>query len=247
MASHEIGLSRLENSILAVLTSGEFKKLSFKLQRVSLPNRHVLFEQGSPIRYIHFPITAMVALLSVGEEGAKGIEVCTVGNEGVVGLSAFFDDNIALGRAVVHLPGTALRIDVQTLKDAVSRVGLLDTILKRYTQVQLLSVARSAYCHNFHKLEARLARLLLLSHDSAATDTFPLTQEFAAYLLGSHRPAISPAAHALQAAGLISYRQGKITVLDRQGLLAAACACYSFVTREYKRLLGDLLTRPARR
>ncbi len=242
MASQEDGHPRDNNRILAALPEEEFQKLFGKLQNVSLPSRHVIFEQGRPIRFVHFPVTAMVALLSVGEEGARGIEVCRVGNEGVVGLSAFFDDDIALGRAVVHLPGTALRIDVQTFKGAVSQDGRLNSILRRYTQVQLFSVSRSAFCHNFHKLEARLARLLLLTHDSAGTNTFPMTQEFAAYLLGSHRPAISSAANALQSAGVISYRQGKITVLDRQALLAAACECYSFVKSEYERLLGELLT-----
>lgn len=243
MTSQKSGHPRNANRILAALPEGEFQKLFRKFQQVSLPGRHVIFEQGRPIHFVHFPLTAMFALLSVEGEGAKGIEVCMIGNEGIVGLSPFFDGDIALGRAVVQLPGTALRIDIKTFKDAVSRGGLLDDILRRYTQVQLLSVSRSAFCHNFHKLEARLARLLLLTHDGARAYTFPMTQEFAGYLLGSHRPAISTAAHPLQAAKLISYRQGKITILDKQGLQAIACECYSYVTREYERLLGNLLTR----
>ena len=242
MASQESGQVRRENHFLAALPRSEFQRLSPKLQKVSLPGRHVLFEPGRPIRFIHFPVTARIALLSVGEDGTRGIEVCTVGMEGLVGLTTFFDSDIAIVRAIVLLPGTALRIGVKAFKDAISRGGLLESILRRYTHEQLLSVSRSAYCHNFHKLDARLARLLLLTHDSAGTDTFPMTQEFAAYVLGSHRPAISLAANALQAAGLISYRQGKITVLDRQRLHAAACECYSFLAREYERQLGDLLT-----
>lgn len=243
MASQSSEITQVENRILAALPGREYQKLLPKFQTISLPNRHVLFEQGSTIRFVYFPITAMVSLLSVGEHGTKGVEVCTVGYEGAVGLSALFDGDIALGRAVVQLPGTAARIEVNALKNALGRKGPLDIILRRYAQVQLISIYRAAFCNTFHKLEARLARLLLLTHDSAKTDTFPLTQEFAAYLLGSHRPATSTAAHALQAAGLISYRQGKITVLDRQGLYDAACECYSVVAREYERLLGDLLIR----
>jgi CRP-like cAMP-binding protein len=243
MASQESSAPQDDNRILAVLPEGELQKLLRRVQKVSLAARHVIFEQGRPIRFVYFPLTAVVALLSVGEEGTRGIEVCTVGSEGIVGLSAIFNSDIALGRAVVQLPGTALRIDIKSIKEAISPGGLFDNILRRYTQVQLLSVSRSAFCRNYHKLEARLARLLLLTHDGAKADTFPMTHEFAAYLLGSHRPAISTAAHHLQAAGLISYRQGKITILDRQGLQAVVCECYFYVAREYERLLGGLLRR----
>jgi CRP-like cAMP-binding protein len=242
MTSQQGSLPREENRILAAIPKRDFQKVSRKSQLVSLPSRHVLFEQGRPIRFVYFPLTAMIALLSVGEEGAKGVEVCMIGNEGVVGLSAFFDSETALGRTVVQLAGTALRIDIKHFRDAVNPGGQLDNILKRYMQVQLLSVSRSAFCLNFHKLEARLARLLLLTHDSARADTFPMTHEFAAYLLGSHRPAISTAAHSLQAAGLITYRQGKITILDRQGLQSVACECYAHVMGEYERLLGELIS-----
>ncbi len=245
MPSRESSHSRVENRILASLPAREYHTLISKSQTVSLPDRHVVLEQGRPIRFAYFPITAMISLLSVGGEGTKGVEVCTVGCEGVVGLSVIFDGDIALGRAVVQLPGTALRVEVNAFKDALGGKGLLDSILRHYTQVQFVSVLRAAYCINFHKIDARLTRLLLLTHDNARADTFPLTQEFAAYLLGSHRPAISIAANALQSAGLISYRQGKITVLDRQRLQAAACECYSFVVREYGRLLGDFLTHKA--
>ncbi len=246
MPSRESSHSRVENRILASLPAREYHTLISKSQTVSLPDRHIVLEQGRPIRFAYFPITAMISLLSVGVEGTKGVEVGTVGSEGVVGLSVFFDGDIALGRMIVQLPGTAVRVEVNAFKGALGGMlggkGLLSSILKHYTQVQLISVMRAAYCINFHKIDARLARLLLLTHDNAREDTFLLTQEFAAYLLGSHRPSISIAASALQAAGLISYRQGKITVLDRQGLQAAACECYAFVAREYERLLGGLLT-----
>lgn len=243
MASQEGGLSPIDNRILAALPGRECRKVLAMSREISLPARHVVYEHGQSLRFLYFPVTAMISLLSVGDEDAKGIEVCTVGHEGVVGISAFSNGEIALGRAVTSLPGTAVRVELNAFKESRGRGRLLGSILRRYMMVQLVSVARAAFCHNFHKLEGRLARLLLLTHDNARADTFPLTQEFAAYLLGSHRPAVSTAANALQTAGRISYRQGKITVLDRLGLSNVACGCYSVVTREYERLLGDLLTR----
>jgi CRP-like cAMP-binding protein len=243
MTSLESGHNQIGNRILAALPEREYQALSPKLQTVSLPSGHLVLEQGRPVRFIYFPVTAMIALLSMGEEDTRGIEVCTVGCEGVAGLSVFLDGDIALGRGVVQLPGEAVRVEAAAFKDAANSMRVFRGLLKRYTQVQVFSIARAAFCINFHKIDARLARLLLLTHDSARADTFPLTQQFAARLLASHRPAISIAANALQTVGLISYRQGRITVLDRQGLQTAACECYSYVTREYERLLGDLLTR----
>lgn len=240
MASREDRHSHVKNRILAALPEKQYPELFAKLQTVTLPGRHTVLEPGRPVRFVYFPVTTMISLLSVVGDVTRGVEVSTVGSEGVAGLSAFYNSDISLGRAVVQLPGTAARVEVKVFKNAVSRPGLLNSIMKRYTQVQITSIARAAFCVNFHKIDARLARLLLLTHDNARGDGFPLTQEFAAHLLGSHRPAISIAANALQAAGLISYRQGKINVLDRQGLYASACECYAAVVREYERLLGDL-------
>jgi CRP-like cAMP-binding protein len=233
--------SQVENRILAALPRKQYRSLFSKLQPVSLPLSHIVFEQNQLIRFIYFPVTAMIALISMGEDGKKGVEVFTVGNEGVVGVSIFLNGDLALNRAIVQLPGTALRIEAQAFRDILSQRGLLNSILELYVQVQLTSLSRSAFCNCFHKVEGRLARWLLLTHDRAQSDTFSMTQEFAAGLLGLHRPAVSIAANALQGAGLISYSHGKINVLDREGLEAAACECYRIVGRAYDHLLGDLL------
>jgi CRP-like cAMP-binding protein len=243
MSSQEGKRSLVENRILAALSTEQYLKLFSKFQMVSLPPRHIIFEQGRPIRFIYFPITSMISLISVGGEGSRGVEVCTIGREGIAGLSIFLDSDIALGQAIVQLPGTAARVETNIFREVVNQRGPLNSIIKRYMQVQIISLLRAALCVNFHKVEARLARLLLLMHDSAQENTFPLTQEFAAYLLGLHRPAVSMAARALQGAGLIRYRQGKITVLDRDRLLTVTCECYRIVTKEYARLLDPVLTR----
>lgn len=245
MASLESHPTRVANRILAALAKKPYRSFFSKLQPISLPLRHVLFEQSHPIRFIYFPTTAMISLFSMGEGRKKGVEVGTVGNEGVVGVPVFSEGGLALNRAIVQLPGMALRIEVAAFRNLLSRRGLLHRLLELYTQVQLLSLSRSAFCNCFHKVEARLARWLLLTHDSARTPTFPMTQEFAAYLLGLHRPAVSIAANALQGAGLIRYSHGKITILDRDGLdglEATACECYRINKEVYARLLGDLLS-----
>jgi CRP-like cAMP-binding protein len=234
--------NQAENHILAAVPQNRYKALYSKLQPVSLSAGHVVYEQGRPIRFVHFPITAMLSVLSVGEGGKRVIEVCAVGREGMAGVPLFLGDDLAANRIIVHLAGTAMRVEAQIFKDALSHGGLLSRLLERYTLVLLTSVSRAAFCASFHKVEARLARLLLLTHDSARAETFPLTQEFAAYLLGLHRPGVSIAANALQGARLIRYSHGKITVLDREGLAAAACECYQIIKSVYSRLLNDLLT-----
>jgi CRP-like cAMP-binding protein len=242
MPSLKYQRDQAENCILAAVPQNRYKALFSRLRLVSLPAGHVVYEQGRPIRFVHFPITARLSVLSVGEGGRRVVEVCAVGREGLAGVPLFLGDDLAPNRAIVQLAGTVMRVEAQIFKDALIRRGLLNRLLERYTLVVLTSVSRAAFCTSFHKVEARLARLLLLMHDSARANTFPLTQEFAAYLLGLHRPGVSIAANALQEARLIRYSHGKITVINREGLDAAACECYRIIKSAYSRLLGDLLT-----
>lgn len=231
-----------ENRLLAALSKKQYRSLFSRLQMVSLPVRHQIFEQNRPVRFVYFPVTTLTCLVSTGEQGHKVVEVCTVGNEGMAGVPLFSPANPALCRAVVLLPGTALRIEAQALREMLGRGGgLLNKLVELYTQVQLSSIARSAFCNNFHKVEGRLARWLLSTHDGARCDTFPMTQDFAAYLLGLHRTAVNTGASALQGAGLIRSNHGRITILDREGLEEAACECYGLGRDVYRCLLGELL------
>jgi CRP-like cAMP-binding protein len=232
----------IENAILAALPQRKYARLFAKLQSVTLNMRHVIVEQGRPIRHIYFPTTAMISLLSIGLDRKKGVGVATVGSEGLLGVSVFLGDAIAPGCAIVQLAGHALRVEAQIFRELLERDGLLPTTLRCYAQVQLTAITSAAYCNCFHKVDERLARWLLLTHDRARSDTFPLTQEFAAYLLGLHRPVVTVAAHTFQDSGLIRYSHGQMTILNRQALEAAACECYSVVKNEYARLLGNLLS-----
>ncbi len=231
-----------ENLILSALPQRKYARLFDKLQSVTLDVRHVIVEQGKPVRFIYFPTTAMLSLLSMSRDGKRGVGVSAMGNEGMVGVSVFLGDGMAPGRAIVQVAGRALRVESGIFREVVRRGGPLSDIISRYAQVQLLTIMSSAFCNAFHKVDARLARWLLMTQDKTGSDTFPLTHEFAASLLGLHRPAVTVVAHKLLSAGLISYSHGQITILDRRGLKAFACECYGAVQSEYSRLLGDLLT-----
>ena len=230
----------VENRLLAALSKKQYGSLFSRLQTVSLPIRHQIFEQSRPVRFVYFPLTALICLVSTGEQGQKVVEVCTVGNEGIAGVPLCSAADLALCRGIVLLPGTALRIEAQALRETLGQKGLLKRLVELYTQVQLASIARSAFCNSFHKVERRLARWLLSTHDGARADTFPMTQDFAAHLLGLHRTAVNIGANTLQGAGLIRSNHGRITILDRGGLEEAACECYGLGRNAYARLLGEL-------
>jgi CRP-like cAMP-binding protein len=231
----------IENRLLAALPQRKYARLFAKLQPVTLNLRHIVAEQGMPVRYIYFPTTAMISLLSMSDDREKGIGISAIGDEGMLGLTVFLGDGVAPGRGIVQLAGSALRVEAKIFKEAVGQGELLSNILCRYAQVQFKAITCSVFCSRFHKVDARLAQWLLMTHDKARSDTFPLTQEFAASLLGLHRPAATIVAHKLQASGLIRYSRGQITILSRQGLEALACECYVHIKSEYARLLDDLL------
>jgi CRP-like cAMP-binding protein len=240
MPHPEDSQTAIENLILATLPQKRYSRLFARLQPVSLNARQIVYEQGRPIRFIYFPATAMVSLISMSQDRKKGIEVNVVGHEGILGLPIGLGGHLAVNRALVQLAGLALRVETNIFEEALAQDGPLKSMVERYALFQLAGISRSVGCNCFHKLEARLARWLLVTHDHARADTFHLTQEFAATLLGAHRPAISLAANSLQTAKLISYSHGKVQVLNRQKLEAIACECYAVIREEYTRLFGDL-------
>ena len=138
---------------------------------------------------------------------------------------------------LAQVPGHHARLSVAVFRDAASVGGLLHTLLLRFTHAHYVLAAQSAGCNRLHAIEERCARWLLLTHDRTRGDTFHLTQEFLGYMLGARRASVTVAAGMLQRAGLITYRRGVITILDRPGLEAAACECYAIIRDEFARLL----------
>ncbi len=190
--------------------------------------RETLQEAGEPPEYVYFPTSGIISALTVLENGMM-IEFATVGREGTTGVPLFLgmgDSNMAL---VSQMPGASLRMTSAAFRVVLSECPSLAALMMQYSGVMLALVSQSAACNRAHHTDERCARWLLMTHDQAATDHFPITQEFLAQMLGVSRPSVTLSAAALQNAGLISYHRGELTILDRPGLERASCECYAVV------------------
>lgn len=227
-----------QNLLLAALPAEDYKRLLPNLELIAMPLGHVLYESGIQMRSVYFPTTSIVSLLYVMEDGASA-EIAVVGKEGIVGVSLFMGGETTPSRAVVQSAGQAYQMKGQHLKDEFYRSGPMQHLLLRYTQSLLTQMAQTAVCNRHHSLDQQLCRWLLLSLDRLLSDELIMTQELIANMLGVRREGVTEAAGNLQRAGLIKYRRGHITVLDRLGLEARACECYAVVKTECDRLLPN--------
>jgi CRP-like cAMP-binding protein len=205
------------------------------LEKVQLSVREVLYDQGQRIPYVYFPTSAAVSLISVMEEG-RSVEIASVGREGLLGAAVVFGEDVAMARAIVQVPGEALRMKSASFRDVLKAERSFQEVVERYLYLLLVTVARSGGCNALHTVEQRCARWLLSMHDRANTDQFVLTQEFLAEMLGVSRPRINVVAGTLQRAGLIRYARGRVKILDRSRLEQASCECYQVMKEEYIRL-----------
>lgn len=228
-----------QNHLLAALPAKEFGVLVKHLELVSLPLGDFLYEPGTQLEYAYFPTTAIVSLHYVMESGASA-ETAGVGNEGVVGISLFMGGDTTPSSAVVQTAGHAYRLDKSLLMQEFNRAGFLQGLLLRYTQALITQMAQTAACNRHHSVVQQLCRWLLLTLDRLPSNELVMTQELVASMLGVRREGITEAAGKLQHAGIISYRRGHITVLDRSGLERQACECYAVVREELNRLLSDV-------
>jgi CRP-like cAMP-binding protein len=229
--------SRPMNRLLAALPAEEMEVLRPDLEQVSLPFRQVLFETNKPIEWVYFLHRGVASVVQEMEDGTT-IEVAVIGPEGVVGLAAFLGGSVILAKAFIQVPSEASRIEAGALQQALDRAPRLRELLGRYTLALLNQLARNGACNQVHAVEPRMARWLLLTHDRVHADTFPLTQEFMAQMLGVSRSTVSITAGRLQKAGLVSYVRGTITITDRLGLEAASCECYRVIRDQFDRLVG---------
>ncbi|HEU4561941.1 MAG TPA: Crp/Fnr family transcriptional regulator [Longimicrobium sp.] len=175
-------------------------------------------------------------MLGLMDDGSA-VETATIGNEGLVGVPVFLGAMQMAGQAFAQVPGEAYRLPAGALREEVRRGSALATLLGRYTQALFTLVAQSSACNRKHAVEQRCARWLLMTHDRVPGDTFELTQHFLSQMLGVRRATVNEAAAALQERGLIDYTRGRITIIDRAGLEAAACACYAIIRNEFARML----------
>jgi CRP-like cAMP-binding protein len=225
-----------QNHLLAALPAPDLLALQTDLTLVQLRLGEVLYESGSRLIQAYFPTTAIVSLLYQLENGASA-EIAVVGNEGVTGVSLFMGGETTPSRAVVQSAGYAYQLVGKLLQHEFTRAGAMQHLLLRYTQTLLTQMAQTAVCNRHHSLDQQLCRWLLLSLDRLPSNQLVMTQQLIANMLGVRREGVTEAAGKLQAAGLIRYSRGTITVLDRRGLEARTCECYDVVRRECERLL----------
>jgi CRP-like cAMP-binding protein len=228
------------NQLLAALPDAEWQRWSPQLEGVDMPLGQVLYESGRTLSHVYFPITSIVSLLYVMEDGASA-EIAVVGFEGLVGISLFMGGESTPSRAVVQSAGRGVRVPSQFIKTEFNRAGSVMHLLLRYTQALITQMAQTAVCNRHHSLDQQLCRWLLLSLDRLDGLELVMTQELIANMLGVRREGVTEAALKLQAIGLIRYARGRISVLDRPGLERRTCECYAVVKREYDRLLPHRL------
>lgn len=227
-----------QNRLLAALPDEEYEHLLSNLELVPLEFRKILYDVNQPIQFVYFPLHGVVSLVTIMEDGSIA-EVETVGNEGFVGLPVFSGAEQIPGQAFAQVPGDAMRMDTQVFKHQVKPETVLFNLLQRYTQALFNQIAQSAACNRLHTIEERCCRWLLMTQDRVGLDQFSLTQEFLSQMLGVRRASVNEVATTIQKAGLIQYRRGKITILDREGLEASSCECYKIIKSESDRLLGE--------
>ena len=224
------------NRLLAALPDDEWQRWAPQLEAVEMPLGQVLHESGDMQHHVYFPTTSIVSLLYVMENGASA-EIAVVGHEGLVGISLFMGGESTPSRAVVQSAGLGFRLSAKAVKNEFNRAGPVMHLLLRYTQALITQMAQTAVCNRHHSLEQQLCRWLLLSLDRLEGSDLVMTQALIANMLGVRREGVTEAAGQLQAAGLIRYGRGRISVIDRPGLEQRTCECYEVVRREYARLL----------
>ncbi|MEO6974152.1 MAG: Crp/Fnr family transcriptional regulator [Rhodoferax sp.] len=230
-------MATTENRLIERLPRKDRLRLLGVCEPVQLVLGTVLCEPAKPALHVYFPIDGFISLVAP-VDGKPGLEVGMVGREGMLGAHLALGVVTAPFHALVQGPGSARRIATSDFRRELALSAALQRTLNHYLYVLMTQMATSATCLRFHEIAPRLARWLLMSQDRAHSDSFPVTQEFLAYMLGVRRVGITGAAGDLQRAGLIEYHRGDLKVRDRNGLEAAACTCYAIDRQAYVELLG---------
>lgn len=230
-------MSTAQNHLIEQLPRRERERLLAVAEPVQLVLAEAVYVPDAPVRHVFFPVDGFVSLLASVDEHPS-LEVGMVGREGMLGVS------LALGvagtplRAIVQGAGAAWRVAALPYRRELERSPALRRIMGRYVHVLMAQLTASAACLRFHRIEPRLARWLLMTQDCAHADSFHVTHDFLAYMLGVRRVGVTMAAGTLQDRGLIAYHRGEMQVRDRAGLEASACSCYAADRRVYSQVMG---------
>ncbi|MCH4811024.1 Crp/Fnr family transcriptional regulator [Vreelandella neptunia] len=225
-----------QNHLLAALPDDAKQRLAPLFESLYLPLGHVIYEPGTTLQHVYFPIDAIVSLLYVTENGASA-EIAVVGNEGMVGIALFMGGESTTNRAIVQSAGDVMRLPATPLRDEFNRHEGMLHLLLRYTQALITQMSQTAVCNRHHSIDQQLCRWLLLSLDRLPGNELIMTQELIANMLGVRREGVTEAAGKLHKLGVIEYRRGHISVLNRPMLEQLSCECYAVVKRESDRLM----------
>ena len=226
-----------ENRLLTRLPGEELELLRPHMERVELSHGDSIIEPHVPIKDIYFPLTSLLSMVTTMEDGSS-VECGSIGREGMSGVPVLLDAGETTMPTFVQVAGEAVRVKAATVKEIYDRGGVLKKILNRYMHTLIVVGSQSTACNRLHRIEARLARWLLMSSDGVGSDEVNITHEYLAIMLGVRRAGVSEAAAKLQEKNLIRYNRGNVLILDRERLEACACECYRVVKTEYERLFS---------
>jgi CRP-like cAMP-binding protein len=229
-------VDRPKNRLLAALPDEDFQRVRPHLTTVPLTVKHTLLKRRAPIRYVYFPNGGVCSVTAMMKNG-NAVEVATVGDEGMIGIAAFFGGLAMPGESMVQVPDRdAERMPIDAFHREMDQRGALYDAVNRYSQATMALMMQSTACMALHGVQERCCRWLLMTHDRVKTDQFTLSHEFLAMMLGSTRPTVTVVARHLQQAGVIRYTHAKIAILNRKRLEAMSCECYATVKAEFDRL-----------
>jgi CRP-like cAMP-binding protein len=223
------------NLFLARLAQEDYDALMVGSKIVELKFRRRVILQDTRVEAVYFPLTCMFSLL-VASNGQPQMEMATIGKEGMVGAAEVLQAKLAFGLNLIQIPGTALRIAAEAFRKLVASHPSVRQLVDDHMYALMRQILYGASCNRLHNMEERCARWLLMTHDRAGQDTFPLTQEFLSHMLGVRRASVNLATGMLKKAGFIRYVRGKVTVVDRPGLESASCECYQAIVKVYASL-----------
>lgn len=219
------GRFALRNHLLAAVSQAERERFFADLEPVTLSLRQILYGIGAPLEHIYFVEQGIASILTMMADGTT-IEVGMIGREGAVGVSALLGGAVSAQHIVVQVPGTALRMNAKLCKGAFDQSEDVRNVILRFAESMMNLSAQTAGCNRLHSIEQRCARWLLMAQDRIQSDVLPMTHEFLSSMIGARRPGVTETAGEFQRSGLIRYHHGQVTIIDRQGLEAAACECY---------------------
>jgi CRP-like cAMP-binding protein len=224
------------NQLLGALETASRKRIEPHLEPIKHKLGHIVCEAGGLLKHAYFPQGGVLSLLTVLEDGSA-IETANIGREGAFGLFAAMYSRTSFNRCLVQLEGSMVRCPIELLRSEFQRSEHVRDLFVSYSETLLAQVQQTVACNAMHSTEERVCRWLLMMHDRAEGEALPYTHEFLSHMLGANRKSVTLAAQSLQTAGLISYRRGKIQVLDRPGLEKASCECYAIVKDRFDAFL----------